>query len=39
MYIMYSLLCCGTGKRIHNIDNLGVWESAVLWAQANVYII
>lgn len=25
MYIMYSLVCCGTRKRIHNIDNCGIW--------------
>lgn len=27
MYIMYSLLCCGAGKRIHNIDKIifGLW--------------
>ena len=24
MYIMYSLVCCGTRKRIHNIDNCGL---------------
>ena len=24
MYIMYSLLCCHTGKRIHNMGVLGV---------------
>ena len=23
MYIMYSLLCCHTGKRIHNMGILG----------------
>ena len=25
MYIMYSLVCCGARKRIHNIDNCGLW--------------
>ena len=35
MYIMYSLVCCGTRKRIHNIDNCGLGfvlcVFAVLW--------
>ena len=33
MYIMYSLVCCGTRKRIHNIDNCGLWFDVfvVLW--------
>ncbi len=39
MYIMYSLLCCGTGKRIHNIDNFGLGFVCCVVAQANVYII
>jgi len=40
MYIMYSLVCCGTRKRIHNIDNCGLWFVCVCCAVAhvNVYI-
>lgn len=41
MYIMYSLLCYGTGKRIHNIDILefGVVCFCCAVAQVNIYII
>ena len=41
MYIMYSLLCCSTGKHIHNIDKtiFGLWFVCCVVAQANVYII
>ena len=30
MYIMYSLVCRGTRKRIHNIDNCGLWFVCLL---------
>ena len=36
MYIMYSLVCCGTRKRIHNIDNCGIWFVCVYCAVAHV---
>ena len=36
MYIMYSLVCCGTRKRIHNIDNCGIWFVRVYCAVAHV---
>ena len=41
MYIMYSLVCCGTRKRIHNIDNCGLWFVCVccVVAHVNVYIV
>lgn len=40
MYIMYSLVCCGIRKRIHNIDNCGLWFVCVCCAvaQTNVCI-
>ena len=36
MYIMYSLVCCGARKRIHNIDNCGLGFVCVCCAVAHV---